>query len=265
MAVLFKSSEPASHWYTVDGAPCHRVPAKSGGDRAVYLRDAVAMKLLPSVTNVLGVLAKPGLDEWKLSQVGLAAARNARGPEESEDYYAKRVVELARRPVEQAADLGTKIHDALEKAFDGEPVPDDMRVYVEPALAWIKASGFGIEKREIVVTNGKEGYAGRVDVIFRHGKNGAGILDYKTRKTVAGKPVTPYDGQAAQLAAYAAAAYGPAKLGKVRILNLYISTTEPGRVEHIEHDGIKRHFEFFKAACGIWRYIKGYDPRVKQA
>lgn len=238
------------------------MPTKTGGVRSVWIKDAMELGLLPSVTNVLGVISKPGLDDWKLTQVALAASRNQRTADESEEYYAKRLVELSKKPVEEAADLGTKIHDALEKSFEGEPVADDLRVYVDPVMVWLQETGIAVTDREIVVANTADGYAGRVDVLFRYGKAGIGVLDYKTRKTQVGKKVTPYDGQAAQLAAYAAAFYGEEHLDRVLIANVYISTTEPGRMDVIKHDKPREHFGFFRTCCAAWRYIKGYDPRT---
>ena len=45
--------ESASHWYDLDGQPCHEVPrAKGDGMRPTTLADARKLHLLPSVTNV---------------------------------------------------------------------------------------------------------------------------------------------------------------------------------------------------------------------
>ena len=41
------------------------------------------------------------------------------------------------------------------------------------------------------------------------------------------------------------------------------STTvlEPGRVEVCKHGDLVGEWEYFKAACAIWRKVKGFDPR----
>src|SRR5512136_668210 len=62
-----------AHWYRRDGEPLHSVPSAKGEPRPTTLRDARKLGLLPSVTNVLGVINKPELVEWKMTQAVLAA------------------------------------------------------------------------------------------------------------------------------------------------------------------------------------------------
>jgi hypothetical protein len=251
-----------AHWYAPDGTPKHTVPKANGdGDRATTISDARKFGWLPSVTGVLNVLDKPALATWKAQQVARAALANPKQPDESEDYWIKRVCGEAETPAAEAADLGSKIHAALESAMAGEPYPDELRVYVQPVIDWREATGIIISEREIILVNPAHGFAGCADVLFRYGKSGRGILDYKTRKTTPGKAVTPYDGQAMQLAAYAATFYGEEVLPQVLAANVYISTTEPGRVDICKHDDLVGHWEAFKAAAHLWRYLKGYDPR----
>jgi RecB family exonuclease len=87
------------------------------------------------------------------------------------------------------------------------------------------------------------------------------VIDYKTRKTKPKQKVGPYDTQGMQLAAYAVAKWGEDQLHTVHGYNVYISTTEVGRVEPYKHDSLVPHWEAFKAACVLWRHVKGYDPR----
>jgi hypothetical protein len=87
------------------------------------------------------------------------------------------------------------------------------------------------------------------------------IIDYKTRKTKPKQVCKPYDTQGMQLAAYAVAHYGLDRLPEVKAWNVYISTTEVGRVEGYQHESLLPHWEAFKAAAILWSHIKGYDPR----
>lgn len=268
MAILTKNQAPSAHWYSADGAAVHEMPTRDGsGTRKTTIRDAQRLRLLPSVTSVLGVLAKPGLDVWKLKKVAEAALANPKQESESAEYWIARVVEASKGETEAAADLGSAIHDALDNALAGLPYPADLTAYVDPVMAWVTSTGIHVTHKEIVLVNPAEGYAGRVDVLFSFGKAGIGVLDYKTRKTEAGKAVTPYDGQGMQLAAYAAAHYGPDALPGVLAANVFISTTEPGRFEVVKHDGkagtctLMDEYDAFLAACKLWRRVKGYDPR----
>jgi hypothetical protein len=263
MAILTKGkSLAASHWYTPDGQPAHEQFRKDdSGTRPTTIRDAKALRLLPSVTSILGVFAKPGLETWKIKQAVAAAHEHPRQQAESLEYWTQRVMDAAFAQVEAAADLGSGIHNALDLALGGETFDAQYEVYVRPVLDWLTKTGIIFTAREIVLLNHAEGYAGRVDALFSFGKAGIGIIDWKTRKTKPGEKVTPYEGQGLQLAAYAAAHYGADALPRVLAANIYISSTEPGRMEVCKHDTLPELYDAFLHACAIWRYLKGYDPR----
>jgi len=265
MAVLTKNKAPGGHWYRADGTPVHKLPTSDGrGERPTTIKDAKRLGLYPSVTSVLGIIAKPGLEKWKLDQVALATLRTPKQPDESEDYWCTRVRNAAFEQVEQAADLGTMIHGALELAMAGEAYADDLRPYVEPVLKWKASISIEIIEREVRLVNRAEGFAGTADVLFRYGQNGIGILDYKTRKTKPDEEVLSYDNQAMQLAAYAATYWGPENIERVLAANVFISTTEPGRVVVVKHHDPARDWQAFRLVAALWRYQKGYDPRQAQ-
>ncbi len=261
MAVLTAKTSESAHWYARDGQPCHAQAARDGGERKTTIRDAKRLGLLPSVTSILGILAKPGLDTWKLKKVAEAALANPKQEQESADYWIARVIEASKAETVSASDLGSRIHDALDAAFTGANLYTEMLPYVQPVIDWVNETSIEITAHEVVLTNLGEGYAGRVDALFRFGQAGIGILDYKTRKTEAGKAVTPYDGQGMQLAAYAAAHYGAEALPRVLAANVFISTTEPGRMVVCKHDRLDELYLDFLAAARLWRAVKGYDPR----
>src|SRR3974390_2135758 len=104
-----------AHWYRRDGEPLHSVPAASGELRPTTVRDARKLGLLPSVTNVLGVISKPELVEWKMTQAVLAALTLPRLAGEELGVFAKRVVEDAQSQVRGAAEFGTAFHAGAER------------------------------------------------------------------------------------------------------------------------------------------------------
>ena len=268
MAVLKKDQSQSSHWYKTDGTPCHRLPRSRGGGLRpttlpTTLRDARRLQLLPSVTSILGIFAKPQLDQWKMRQVALASMRLERTRGESDDYLADRIIDEAFAQVEQAADLGSRIHDALEKYYDGVPVADDLQVYTRPVVEWKDAKQLEFVERERKVVNTEHGFAGTMDVACRYGHDGIGVIDFKTKKTKPGVAVKPFDGQAMQIAAYGATYWGEANLSRMFGANVYISTTEPGRLEVCSYspEELIAEWQVFKLACVIWRHAKKYDPR----
>jgi hypothetical protein len=271
MAIITKPSRNGSHWYSLDGKPCHTQPLKSGdGDRNTTITDARKLGLLPSVTNIIGILDKPALTRWKMRQTAMAALR-VPPPQEGEpdERFADRVIEAAMTQVTEAADLGTRIHAAIENLMAGsaEECSEDLLPYVKPVLEWMKTVGVKVTHSEIVLVNAVHGFAGRVDALFTWGSQAEdcnmGILDFKTTKTQEGKPAEAYDEHTLQLAAYAATHYGPQYLDRVVAANLFISTTEPGRLDVVKHDKQKlvHAYRAFCDICSVWRFRKGYDPR----
>ena len=99
-----------AHWYRRDGEPLHSVLSASGEPRPTTVRDARKLGLLPSVTNILGVINKPELVEWKMTQAVLAALTLPRRENEGEDEFARRVVEDAQSRVKTAVDFGSAFH-----------------------------------------------------------------------------------------------------------------------------------------------------------
>lgn len=232
------------------------------------MADARRLNLIPSVTTVCGIMAKPQLERWKMTQVGLTAFDSRPSVDESRDYYAKRVVSESMESTDEAASFGSAVHDVIEKTFaEGVAPPDEFKVYVDPVLGWFKEKELTFLEAERRVVNHARGYAGMADLIAR-GKGGqAAVIDWKTRKTREGQKVTPYDWQPEQIAAYAAAYWGEADVLAERVYgaNVYISSTEPGRMEVATYapDQLKKHYETFLTICDLWRYMKNYDPRNK--
>lgn len=262
-----------SHWYSLDGKPCHTIRTKDGkSERNTTLRDARALNLLPSVTNIIGILDKPQLTKWKMREVAKAAIAIP-GPqgEEPVERFADRAIEAAMSQVADAADLGTKIHNAIENLMRGsaEEPSAEMQPYVKPVLDWMRKVGVKVTHSEIVLVNAVHGFAGRVDALFTWGEPDApnmGILDYKTTKTKPDQKVEAYDEHTLQMAAYAATHYGAEYLNRVVAANIFISTTEPGRIEVVKHDKerLVEAYEAFTQMCAIWRFRKGYDPRPEE-
>jgi hypothetical protein len=269
MAIITKSVMDSSHWYSLDGKPVHTQPTKDGdGQRATTLRDARKMMLLPSVTSIIGILDKPQLTRWKMREVAKAAIAIP-GPQGDEpvERFADRAIEAAMSQVGEAADLGSRIHAAIENLMRGsaEEPSEELKPYVKPVLDWMRQVGVKVTHSEIVLVNAVHGFAGRVDALFTWGDGFGkmGILDFKTKKSKPDEKIEAYDEHTLQLAAYAATHYGAEHLQHVVAANLFISSTEPGRLEVVKHDKAKlvAAYEAFTQMCAVWRFRKGYDPR----
>ena len=268
MAILQEKPKRGSggHWYTREGKAKHTMPrAKGDGERNTTLRDAKKHGLFPSVTTLLGLFAKPGLERWKQDQLLRIAFDNPAKLDESYEGYADRCLVQHEKPVEEAASFGTKVHDAIEAYFTGQHIPDELLEYIQPALDWKQEHGLNFIEFEKMLVNTNHGFAGTVDIVGQGAEGAKFILDWKTRKTKPKVKVTSYDFQIHQIAAYAATYWGEeAVLGhSVHGANCYISSTEPGRFEVIKYspEDLAKAWVDFTALCQLWRSLKNYDPR----
>lgn len=269
--MLIVPRESASHWYFPDGTPLHEVPRADGkGTRPTSLRDARKLGLFPSVTNVLSILAKPGLDAWKQEQAILAALTLPRNDGESLDDFAKRVLTDMTSEVGRAADLGSAVHAAIEGYAQGRWLPEDKEIarLFEPARQWFDAEVTQVHSVEIAAAHLEFGYAGRVDLVATLKSTGRPtVIDFKTQKTRRDKngsfkPIL-HDTWPLQLEAYRMALASRDKgLADAAIASVVIGSTEPVPVITKIWDEADKagFFKAFLAARDLWVWQKNYCP-----
>lgn len=262
------------HWYFEDGTPCFELPNKSkpGQMRGVTKADARKLHLFPSVNTVASdVLAKSDLNNSAKRKLTEWCFTYHPEPGEHPKDYHKRADTGAFAEWRAKRDLGTEIHKALEQHFQGQAFGPSLAVYVEAVDKWVAENGVTFLAHELRLVNKPYGYAGTTDGRIRLNEKApvgfsgkSGILDFKSTGTTAGKPVAQYPDYAMQISAYAAA-YNPAVMSDIGV-NVFISTTEPGRVEAVWYDAerLAQEWEVFQAALKIWRHRNGYDPRRKE-
>lgn len=278
MAVLTKPKSNGSHWYTEKGIAMHEVPTVDGqSTKSTTLKEARILGLYPSVTNILSNIRKPQLEKWGNQQVAKASLTVTKKSGESDEYWINRVIDKAFEQVDQAADVGSKFHDVLRNWIVGDDVSSQLqetvvfpttghRHKIESCLVgafnFIHEKGITIKDPESVVVNTKHGFAGTVDSPYYTEKS-FGVMDFKSRKTKPNRKVYAYDGQLEQIAAYGATYWGEENLGKCWGLNMYISTTEAGRVDLIIYkpEELITAFRKFCLLCEVWRIDNRFDPR----
>ena len=186
--------EQSSHWYTKDGKPAY------GANMTQARKDG----LLPSVTSILQVIAKPGLDAWKMNELISVAAECPRGCGESVEDWGRHVHTLSQEKSRVARDNGTLLHDAIEDYIKGKPyyVPGELRLSFDNAREVID-SHLSMQScsTEATAINEDYGYGGRVDFRGFQTDGISTIVDFKTQ-FVRGKP-SVYSTHRYQLAAYA--------------------------------------------------------------
>ena len=218
------------HYYYPDGTACYEVPYADPkkGMRSTTLADARKLGLLPSVTTITRALASPSLTEWLRREAALAVATTPRRPDEPLDDFVERCLAVDAESVADAAkELGSAIHDVIEKVLIGEESLDFVKLagFAAPAIAAVHDLGRVVATEKILV--GEE-YAGKTDCIVEN-YDWLTVIDFKTTKAKA-LPKKPYPEHKLQLSGYAAALGNTGKK-RIRTANIYISTVRPGEIQ----------------------------------
>ena len=252
-------SPDSAHWYQRDGSPLHTVLSAKGEPRATTLRDARKLGLLPSVTNILGVIAKPGLTSWLQEQAVLAALTLPRIAGESEDAFAKRVVEDSLTTRDGAADFGTAFHHGAEQIAKSLEVDraDLLTSWLDLYRDWFQQNVVDCRWTEQRVVSSLFGYAGTADLLIEHRVHGLCLVDLKTMKLNPKYKIKPYSTWCYQLAAYRAA------LGvRATCINLIVNSVTPEMpVEHVWTESeMESGLRAFMAARELWNIENNYNP-----
>jgi hypothetical protein len=221
--MIVKNHESESgHWYTQLGEPAYRIIGKNGVERNTNVKDARELGLVPSVTTIIGQLAKPGLDRWKSEQLLLAALTLPRYDNEAESDWLERVMADSRSTGKEAAERGTRMHGVLENFYRRKEI-GILPFYVIEVDRTITAH-FGAQQWAAEASFASpQGYGGKIDL------NGSNVvIDFKSKVGDISK-TKPYFEQIMQLAAYRVGLGMPT----ARCANVYFN--EQGHVALIEH------------------------------
>jgi hypothetical protein len=252
----FYSHEEGKGWYAIT----------TGDDKSFGMREARAMQaegkiVVPSVTSIMSVLAKPGLDHWKAEQVALACWDLEKTGLDKADWI-DQCVTTASHASRGAMTLGSDIHQAIEDCIAGKDYRADLQIYVVPVMAKRAELGIRWSVTEQAMGSTVHGYAGRCD---DHSEEGLVIRDVKSRRSK-GKKVPVYETDFAQISAYGMARFGNEffKSGSGEVWG--ISTSEPGLLTVTTKTGpdLIPYFNCFLAMNTVWQHVNRYDGRVKK-
>ena len=258
------------HWYTKEGEPQHFIIGANGKERGTTLRDARKLDLVPSVTGIIDVLDKPGLNNWFQNKILYACLTVPRPEGISDNEFIKIVRQDASQEAEEAKLRGNVIHNCIEDMWNektGEEMdyePDVMAI-ASSAIAdicnYCGESDFIPEK-----TVAGDGYGGAIDL-----HNDRFLIDWKTKDIDDVSKKMAYPNHAMQLAAYDVALgfdtdsqrpaswFGQADGGR-RCINVFIDRTEPGKVviHEWEPEEIALAWQKFQLLLRYWQLDKGY-------
>lgn len=214
------------HWYDgVTGEPRYEIPKASGkGLKVPTLADAKKLGFVPSVTSVLRILDKPGLDIWAEEQAILAALTHPLA--QADMPHAERLSIIrqdAKAQAQKAAETGTAIHDAVEWFLREGRESDLYAPHARGAKALVdEITGSQSWKVEAWLPGGLR-YGGKCDL-----HNADWLIDFKTKeftqRDIDSGKLQGWPEQHVQLVAYDHG-FGGARR---RLANVFISTSAPG-------------------------------------
>ncbi len=172
--------------------PRHFVPMKSDPSRTRASRVSDAKSALkngeqwfPSVTTVLNVLDKPGLNNWRVDEHLKSAfdihvdSYNKDSGWKSEGFI-KHAKYVTQKRMDEAPKAGTDIHKVLELYFTGGATPEgkDLEICENVSKALSKHCGHQAWEYEKYFVDAECGYAGCADLISKEW-----VIDYKSKQT----------------------------------------------------------------------------------
>lgn len=224
------------HWYVIDGVK------------------------YPSVTKILENVGSKGkidgLMGWakkiSLNYVADELKRNIGKNVVIDDDFIDNIVKIGKtKPayeLEKAADLGTRLHNAVDYYIINGKIPDeldsDIKIAFDNFLKYMDSHKLKIVCGDITLGSKKYSYGGRADCIAQDENGNYVIIDWKTSKTI--KDKLEYK---LQVSAYAEAfreMFGINNISKAYIVRF--SKEIADEFEVIEVDDIDKYFKGFQSA-----------------
>lgn len=258
---LINRPESDAHWYDRAGRSCHTVIGSSTGlPRQTTLRDARQMNLIPSVTNVLGMKAKPALMTWLQDNAIISALNTPQNIGEPEAQWHSRIAEEANRIGREAAGWGTLLHEQIEQFATGGAFMGSGEIleYVAGYEVWHRQNVESVISAEQSVV-GPIGYAGRLDLHVMMVGGRRAVIDAKSQQLKGKAKGNFYLEWSMQLAAYADCLREPGE-PLPQLISVIIPSDVPGPVQVKIWDNGEAALEAFHACFTLWCFDKGYKP-----
>ncbi len=249
-----KFTAESGHWYAQDGEPMYTIIGANGKERNTTLRDAKKLNLVPSVTTILGMIAKPSLENWKINQALNSALTLERNEDESFEAFVYRCKEDSKKIGKQAAERGTQIHNLIENGFLGTFTSEPYEVikkYLDehfPNEEWVAEDSFCADI----------GYGGKIDLYSKSGI----FVDFKTKDNLEGKDPSKlvYDEHGMQLSAYAQGC----GVDNPQRISIFVDRKDTSLIachqwDDETHD---RHLNMFNSILEYWKLVKNYDSSI---
>jgi hypothetical protein len=211
--------------------------------------------LVPSVSTICRLEAKPQLERWKIMQACMACLTLPRLPGESDDAFLDRALEDSKQQAIKAAERGTYLHGLIEKHIGGYVDAADPldNAIIAGVVDWLETHLAGHHwSSERSFASAK--FGGKIDLYGKKGHE-AVVIDFKTKSGIGKGKELAYDEHITQLAAYAYGIGAPI----ARCINLFIDVDVPGLIVAKEWTTEERDrgWQAFSHLLGLWYVRKG--------
>lgn len=248
------------HLYAKDGSPLYEVPYADPkkGMRKATLGDARKCGAVPSVTEIIKVMAAPGLERWKINEAIMAALTYPRDLEDTDEIFLKKVMHDSKEKAKIAADKGTEIHHAIERAFQGRLVDSQYFELAHHVKSEVLKK-YGADHHWIPERCFADplGFGGMADL---HSPCVPILADFKTKEEL--KPRMAYDNHVMQLAAYRVGLKLPED---TLLVNIFVGWNGEVVFHEWSREEAERGLDGFLRCFELWKWDKKYDPSFQEA
>lgn len=218
-------------------------------------RYTVEGKVVDGVTSVLRVIDKPALLYWGVNKAAEYIQNNLPVGKPIDEIEKQKLINgcksAHRQAKEDAGDLGTILHDLIEKYAKGlpykEPINDILKRSFNSFREWVADRKIIFKSSERKIYSRKYGYAGTLDLTANYGDENV-IIDIKTSSGI-------WPEQWLQLAAYRQALreeFPKLKISRAAI----VRCGKDGAFEVEEADDFKKNITAFLGALDLYRRLK---------
>jgi hypothetical protein len=208
--------------------------------------------LLPSVTQVLSVIAKPKVNAWAMDLMAQHILDNY-SPGMSPEEMARLTQEARKAHLQESrrtAGTGSEVHDWIEAFLRGESreLPEDpssMRA-IQAFLDWWREEKREVLLSEEIVAHPELLYAGKIDLLLADGT----LVDFKTSKAL-------YPEHELQLGGYALALEAWEGIRPQRGLLVRIGKDGTAETKEVDLEAAKEHF---RHALALYRFLEKGQP-----
>ena len=246
-----KHTSESGHWYTQEGEPMYKITGANGKERNTTLADARKLGLVPSVTGIIGVSAKPALERWKITEAIKSTMVLNIEADETIDEYVSRCREHSKLIGTKSAERGSEIHHEIEQGFVSGKSSESYLAIMD----WLNET-YPLEKWKAEDSFcAKQGYGGKIDLYSESGI----FIDFKTKDDLKGKDPKRlvYDEHGMQLSAYVQGC----GFDKAERVSIFVDREETSLIScHIWDDTHEKHKAMFNSLLEFWKLNKNYDP-----